>query len=150
MKIININTKEILEVEQEHLIAVLKHNKDYKIYNENLELLNIENKKENDIHNQNQDIEDKEEIDINNQNQEEQKNEEKRKQPTGQHAGSDQGHGPAGSAVLLAAVPRGSPPAHRQDRSSALPGRTEGSRRGHPATEERHHDGRRTWLRNAI
>ena len=32
MKIININTKEILEVEQEHLIAVLKHNKDFKIY----------------------------------------------------------------------------------------------------------------------
>ena len=32
MKIININTKEILEVEQEHLIAVLKHNKNFKIY----------------------------------------------------------------------------------------------------------------------
>lgn len=32
MKIININTKEILEVEQEHLIAILKHNKDFKIY----------------------------------------------------------------------------------------------------------------------
>ncbi len=30
MKIININTKEILEVEQEHLIAILKNNKDYK------------------------------------------------------------------------------------------------------------------------
>ena len=50
MKIININTKEILEVEQEHLIAILKNNKDYKIYNQETKLFENKATKENSQH----------------------------------------------------------------------------------------------------
>ena len=61
MKIININTKEILEVEQEHLIAILKNNKDYKIYNQETEI-SIKNNNDNENQNKNKEESDNEEI----------------------------------------------------------------------------------------
>ena len=61
MKIININTKEILEVEQEHLIAILKNNEDYKIYNQETEI-SIKNNNDNENQNKNKEESDNEDI----------------------------------------------------------------------------------------
>ena len=61
MKIININTKEILEVEQEKLIAVLKNNKDYKIENQETEI-SIKNNNDNENQNKNKEESDNEDI----------------------------------------------------------------------------------------